>query len=130
GVVVWGVSRGLPVVRGVVAIGAYLYALFAATGRRRRPATGEPVGRLDFELASLATVGVVAGVWWAQDGARGPFWGLAYLGFAVVCGFARPLASAGTWLVFAGLVGALHANARGLEPRDCLPPVLLGAGTG
>jgi two-component system cell cycle response regulator len=126
---VWRAREPLPLVLELVAHGAYAYALWAASQRRRRPPPGEPLARLDFELASLATVGVVEGVWWVQSGLRGPFWGVAYLGFAVVCGFARPLASLATWLVFAGLVAALHASRR-LDPASFMPLVVLVAATG
>ena len=108
-----------------VALAVYLLFLGKAVQRRRRPLAGERLGRLDFELASLATVGVVQCVWWAQGGPRGPFWGLAYAGFGVVCALSRPLASVATWLVFAGLVGALHATSRRLDLGDALPLIVL-----
>jgi hypothetical protein len=68
---------------------------------------------------------VVEGVWWAQAGVRGPHWGFVYIGFALVCAFARPLASLGTWLVFAGLAAALHTGGRRVELQDLLALVLL-----
>jgi two-component system cell cycle response regulator len=126
---VWRAREPLPLVLEVIAHGGYAYALWSAAQRRRRPAPGEPLGRLDFELASLAMVGVIEGVWWLQGGVRGPFWGVAYLGFAVVCGFARPLASLATWAVFAGLVASLHATRR-LDPSAFVPLIVLVAATG
>jgi two-component system cell cycle response regulator len=126
--VVWRAHHGLPLALDIMGLGAYLYALYAAAQRRRQPLAGEPIGRLDFELASLATVGTVAGVWSAQGGAQGPFWGFAYLGFALVCAFARPLASLATWLVFSGLAGALPA--RGFDPGELAALVLLVGATG
>jgi two-component system, cell cycle response regulator len=128
--VVWRARHGLPAILEVAAVGAYLYAAWTALQRRRHPAADEPVGRLDFELTSLATIGVVEGVWWAQGGASGQFWGLAYLGFAIACAFARPLASLATWLVFAALVAALFAGGPALEPRAFAPLVLLVGATG
>jgi diguanylate cyclase (GGDEF)-like protein len=128
--VVWRAGRPLPGVVEVIAVGSYLFALWTATQRRRRPPQGEPMGRLDFELASLAAVGVVAAVWALQGGARGPYWGLCHLAFAVVCAFARPWASVATWVVFALLVVASFATARGLEPSAAAPLVLLVAASG
>jgi two-component system cell cycle response regulator len=130
GLVVWRARHGLPLPLAVVALGGYLYALAAAARRRRYPASGESLARLDFELASLVTVGVVEGVCWAQDGARGPYWGLVYVGFAVVCAFAKPLASVATWTVFAVLVSALDPSAREFELGAVLPLVSLVAATG
>jgi two-component system cell cycle response regulator len=128
--VAWRAHHGLPVVLDLLGLGAYLYALSAAAQRRRQPVAGEPIGRLDFELASLAMVGVVAGVWWAQGGARGPFWGFVYLGFALVCALARPLASLATWLVFMALAGALPGTGRGFEPHELVALVSLVGATG
>jgi two-component system cell cycle response regulator len=125
GLVVWRARVQLPIPFEVLALGAYAYALWAAVQRRRRPEPGEPIARLDFELASLSSVGVVEGVWWAQAGVRGPHWGFVYVGFALVCAFARPLASLGTWLVFAGLAAALHTGGRRAELQHLLPLVLL-----
>lgn len=126
---VWRARQPVAVALEVIAHGAYAYALWSAVQRRRPSPLGQPVARLDFELASLAMVGVVDGVWWAQGGVRGPFWGVAYLGFALVCGFARPLASLATWVVFAGLVAALHASRR-LDPEASVPLVVLVGATG
>jgi diguanylate cyclase (GGDEF)-like protein len=113
--VVCDVRERLPSWLEVIAGGAYVAALAAAARRRRRPLRGTPLGRLDFELASLAMVGLVAGVWCAQAGARGPYWGLTYIGFAVVCAFARPAASAATWAAFAALLALLFGMARRLD---------------
>lgn len=125
--VVWRANERLPAPLEVIAHAVYGYALWAAVQRRRQPPVGEPVGRLDFELASLAMVGVVDVVWWAQGGVRGPFWGLSYVAFAVVCAFARPLASWATWALFAALVTALHAASRRFDPGAVLPlPALVG----
>jgi two-component system, cell cycle response regulator len=124
GLCVWQARQPLPVVVALVAGGSYLYALWAAVQRRRRPPAGEPVGRLDFELASLAVVGVVQVMWLAQAGARGPYWGLCHVGFAVLCAFARPWASLMSWAVLALLVCSLYATGRGLDPSFVIP--LLG----
>jgi hypothetical protein len=130
GLVAWRARRGPSPVLEVLVLGAYAYALWSAALRRRRPAAEESVGKLDFELASLCAVGVVAGVWWVEGGVGGPLWGFAHLGFALVCAFARPLASAATWLVFAGTVAALHAAGQGLHPPAFAPLVLLVGATG
>src|SRR5690606_10980843 len=100
--VVWRAQAPFPGAVGGVPLGGYVYALWAAIQRRRRPEPGAALARLDFELVSLATVGVVEGVWWAQASVRGPYWGFAYVGFALACAFARPLASWGSWIVLAG----------------------------
>jgi diguanylate cyclase (GGDEF)-like protein len=128
-VVVWRARARFPLAIELLALGAYGYALWGAIRRRYRVGEGEPSARLDFELASLAGVGVVAGVWWAQAGVRGPHWGFVYVGFGLVCAFARPLASVLTWLVFAGLAAALHAGSR-VELEDVLALVLLVGASG
>ena len=107
---VWRTRAPLPTPVEFVAHGAYLVALYHAVERRRRLAPAAAPGRLDFELGSLVMVGLVQCVWWAQSGPRGPFWGLAHVGFAVLCAFARPLAATATWVAFAALVALLHGR--------------------
>ena len=118
---VWRTRAPLPTPVELVAHGGYLFALYHAVERRRRPAPAAAPARLDFELGSLAAVGVVECVWWAQSGPRGPFWGLAHVGCIALCAFARPLAAAGTWLAFAALVALLHG--RRLDLATYVPQV-------
>lgn len=92
-----------------VALGA---ALFAAVARRRRPRPSEALTRLDFELASLVLVGALQVVCWAPGGLRGPFVGCLYVAFALVCAFARPIASLASWVFLALGLSLLHLAAK------------------
>ncbi|HWO12232.1 MAG TPA: sensor domain-containing diguanylate cyclase, partial [Polyangiaceae bacterium] len=107
---VWRTREPLPTLVELATHGAYLIALRHAVERRRRPPVGAALARLDFELGSLAAVGVAECVWWAQSGPRGAYWGIAHVAFAVFCAFAGPLAAVATWLAFSVLVAALHAE--------------------
>ena len=104
---VWRTRAPLPTPVEIIAHGAYLLALGHAAVRRLQPAPAASPARLDFELGSLAAVGIVQCVWWAQSGPRGPYWGLTHVAFAVSCAFARPLAAAATWIAFATLIAVL-----------------------
>ena len=129
---VWRTRAPLPTPVEIVAHGAYLLVLCHAAVRRFRPAPAAAPARLDFELGSLAAVGIVEGIWWAQSGPRGPYWGITHVAFAVLCAFARPAAAAATWIAFAALIAVL------LDERFDLPAFvplvglvgLSGLGTG
>ncbi|HKO95137.1 MAG TPA: hypothetical protein VJU61_28475, partial [Polyangiaceae bacterium] len=84
-----------------------VFALGVAARQRRRPAPGVSLGRLDFELSSLSLVALVQLVCWAPGGLEGPCVGLLYAGFALICAFARPLASLASWAFVACLLLAL-----------------------
>jgi len=72
-------------------------ALVLSCRRRMRPEPGASLARLDFELASLALLGLLAGVLAAPHGLSGPLSGVLYPAVALVCVFARPVASMGSW---------------------------------
>jgi len=84
-----------------------VFALGVAARQRRHPAPGALLARLDFELSSLCLVALAQAVCWAPGGLNGPFTGLLYAGFALICAFARPLASLASWGFVAALLLAL-----------------------
>lgn len=128
--VVWRAQAPFPRAVDGVVLGGYVYSLWGAVQRRRRPAPGDARARLDFELASLALIGVVGGVWLAHASVRGPYWGVVYVGFGLVCAFARPRASWGCWLVLGGLAAALHATLRRPDPPGLAALALLVGASG
>ncbi len=101
----------LPLLLELLSQAALLVALWAAVARRRRPRPSEWLARLDFELASLALVPVVQCVCLAPGGLEGPFSGVLYLCFALVCAFAQPLASLASWAFFSSFLALLPAPA-------------------
>jgi len=84
-----------------------VFALGVALRQRRHPAPGASLTRLDVELSSLALVALVQAVCSAPGGLNGPFAGLTFAGFALICAFARPLASLLSWGFVAALLLAL-----------------------
>lgn len=74
-----------------------LLTLLLASRRRVRPEPDASLARLDFELASLALLGLLAGIAATPHGLFGPLSGLLYPAVALVCVFARPLASVCSW---------------------------------
>ncbi len=130
GLIVWSGRSTLPLLIEGLAVGAFMVALWAAVARRRRPQLTESLARLDFELAALGTLGVVQCVCWTPGGLRGPFVGLVYMGFAIVCAFARPVASVATWGLFAALVALLESTARPPRSGTSWPLALLVGSSG
>jgi two-component system cell cycle response regulator len=99
------------------------FALIAAIRRHRHPQRGESITRLDFELASLGLLALLEAALAAPYGLSGPLSGLLYPAVALVCVFARPLASIGSWCFLTLLLSSVP-NARGL---GTLAPALLAA---
>jgi len=98
-------------------------ALWAALRRRRHPEPGASLARLDFELASLGLLALLQGIVAAPHGLAGPLSGALYPAMALLCLFARPLASLASWGFLTSILLALP-TARGL---GALAPALLAA---
>lgn len=107
----------------------FLAALGVAARRRWRPPTAASLTRLDFELASIAAVGLIFGVSLLPHGVQGPFGGALYVGFCGVVAFARPLAAAATWAFVTVVLAALPRSRAGAG-FEVLPLTILLAGAG
>jgi diguanylate cyclase (GGDEF)-like protein len=117
-------QRGkLPVGVPAVLPFAVAVALWAALRRRRHPEPGASLARLDFELASVGLLALLQGIVAAPHGLAGPLSGALYPALALLCLFARPLASLASWGFLTAILLALPP-ARGL---GALAPALLAA---
>jgi diguanylate cyclase (GGDEF)-like protein len=105
-------GSGLPLLLELASHAAFLVVLWAAVARRRRPRSTESLTRLDFELASLGMLIAVQLACWAPGGLRSAFSGLLYVGFVLICAFARPWASLATWGFSAALLLLLGGATR------------------
>jgi two-component system cell cycle response regulator len=101
-------------------------ALVVAIRRRGHPRRGESITRLDFELASLGLLALLEAALATPYGLSGPLSGLLYPALAMVCVFARPLASVGSWCFLSLLLSSVPDTRSLGTPAPALLAALLG----